>query len=485
MQKERRKEQKAYAKVISVLAVIASIMTIGLLLSISGYVALRFFAGVLVLAVTGELIAHSNGFEGAYGLYMLGSKHGIRTVDRLASFNKKLWDLIADFGIATSFGIASIFAFKHIDKRAFAIGIVALVLIMYFVFPYLGIILDFMPQLSTGVASAQIAASTSHTAPLISAAEAYAIMFIAVLIGGFALFTVGILLFSGVEVIYKVFFAVSTSNYSSLSTQLPGVYPIIPGLTIPLAAGIISLAILLIVHEFSHGIQARLAKVKIKSIGIVLFGIIPFGAFVEPDEKMVKKLDKRKQNKIFIAGISANIIASLIFFVPMLVVLEYVLPSINTNGVTITATISNTPAYNTLSTGTTLLKWNNYTISNEYALAEAESNYASTHSNSSVILTTNKGIVRITPLSTGELGIIVKPASITNALLVSNFAFEIFALSFALNFFVAIFNLLPIPGFDGWRIYENKIKSKTTLNALLALTLIAILLNVVPWAWYL
>ena len=56
-----------------------------------------------------------------------------------------------------------------------------------------------------------------------------------------------------------------------------GVAPIIPGVDIPLFAGIISIAILLIIHEFSHGILAKKAKVKLKEIGLLVFGFIPIG----------------------------------------------------------------------------------------------------------------------------------------------------------------------------------------------------------------
>jgi len=47
---------------------------------------------------------------------------------------------------------------------------------------------------------------------------------------------------------------------------------------------------------------------------------------------------------------------------------------------------------------------------------------------------------------------------------------------------VGIVNLLPIPGFDGWQIYRLE-ASKKVVNALAAIVLIALILNVVPWFW--
>jgi len=71
--------------------------------------------------------------------------------------------------------------------------------------------------------------------------------------------------------------------------------PVIPGLPIaglgirfPLIIGWISLFIIMIVHEFAHGIMAKAHNIKIKSSGIAFFGPI-LGAFVEPDEERLEK----------------------------------------------------------------------------------------------------------------------------------------------------------------------------------------------------
>lgn len=76
---------------------------------------------------------------------------------------------------------------------------------------------------------------------------------------------------------------------------------------------IIVLAIAAVSHEFSHGIFARIKKVKIKSTGFAFLG--PFtGAFVEPDEDKVKKLKPKKQLAFLSAGTFANIIVTVFFF---------------------------------------------------------------------------------------------------------------------------------------------------------------------------
>ena len=55
-------------------------------------------------------------------------------------------------------------------------------------------------------------------------------------------------------------------------------------------------------------------------------------------------------------------------------------------------------------------------------------------------------------------------------------------ITFLLNLLVGIVNLLSIPGFDGWQIYRLE-ASKKVVNALAAIVLVALILNVVPWFW--
>ncbi|MEM4230271.1 MAG: site-2 protease family protein [Candidatus Pacearchaeota archaeon] len=76
---------------------------------------------------------------------------------------------------------------------------------------------------------------------------------------------------------------------------------------------IIVLAITAIVHEFFHGIFAKINNIKIKSTGFAFLG--PFvGAFVEPDENAIKKLKIKNQLSILSAGSFANWIVTVVFF---------------------------------------------------------------------------------------------------------------------------------------------------------------------------
>ena len=97
----------------------------------------------------------------------------------------------------------------------------------------------------------------------------------------------------------------------SVSIVLPGVE--IPGspIYVPFLSGFIALATVLIVHEFSHGIQAVGEKIPIKSVGLLLVAILP-GAFVEPDEDELKKASRISRLRVYGAGTMANITLALI-----------------------------------------------------------------------------------------------------------------------------------------------------------------------------
>ncbi len=90
----------------------------------------------------------------------------------------------------------------------------------------------------------------------------------------------------------------------------------IPGtFFVPFFYFIISIFVLVIVHEFSHGVMARLYGLKIKSSGLAFLGVLaPIlpAAFVEPDEKKLMKRPMREQLSIFAAGPFSNILLAIL-----------------------------------------------------------------------------------------------------------------------------------------------------------------------------
>jgi|TARA_Y100000031_G_scaffold156123_1_gene209366 membrane-associated protease RseP (regulator of RpoE activity) len=97
-----------------------------------------------------------------------------------------------------------------------------------------------------------------------------------------------------------------------------GASPVIPGLPIagtglvfPLITGWIVLFIIILVHEFSHGVVASAYKIKIKNSGLAFFGPI-LGAFVEPNEKALAKQKDLVQHSVFAAGPFSNFLTVIV-----------------------------------------------------------------------------------------------------------------------------------------------------------------------------
>lgn len=96
----------------------------------------------------------------------------------------------------------------------------------------------------------------------------------------------------------------------------PGVALVLPfklkgSFYVPFFYWIISIFVLAVVHEFSHGIVSRVYNLKIKSSGFAFLGVvvpvIP-AAFVEPDEKQMEKASTLAKLSVYSAGPFSNII---------------------------------------------------------------------------------------------------------------------------------------------------------------------------------
>lgn len=92
----------------------------------------------------------------------------------------------------------------------------------------------------------------------------------------------------------------------SETLAIPGVNPVIP-----VWYGLLSLIVALVIHEGGHGILARFAQLKVKSLGL-LFLVIPIGAFVEPDEHALQRTSLRNKLRMFAAGPGPNIVLALL-----------------------------------------------------------------------------------------------------------------------------------------------------------------------------
>jgi membrane-associated protease RseP (regulator of RpoE activity) len=116
---------------------------------------------------------------------------------------------------------------------------------------------------------------------------------------------------------------------------------------VPFFYWIISIFVILILHEGMHGVMARVYGLKVKNSGLVVLGaLIPLipGAFVEPDEKKLIAAPRKQQLAVYAAGPVMNIVTGLIL---MLLMFTVITPFTNTfysnDGVVVTDLMDGNP----------------------------------------------------------------------------------------------------------------------------------------------
>ena len=129
----------------------------------------------------------------------------------------------------------------------------------------------------------------------------------------------GIRVFADVSVIagflmmgFAFWFLLSNiSNFFVEPTEFAELTVLIPGVTLTSASAIayflLSIPIVLVIHEGAHGIVATLEKIKIKTGGFAIF-IALFAGFVEPDEKEFDNAKKISKLRVIGAGATSNVI---------------------------------------------------------------------------------------------------------------------------------------------------------------------------------
>lgn len=278
-----------------------------------------------------------------------------------------------------------------------------------------------------------------------------------------------------ISAFFMVFMAVlllqsltTITEVSSVSLVLPGVE--VPGspFFIPFFSGFIALITVILVHEFSHGILARVEKVNIKSMGLLLFAILP-GAFVEPDDDEVKELSRPSRMRIYVAGSMANLSLAVVAMIIMTVISSFAIPAVfHEDGVEITRLTEDGNAHDYLKTGMILKSINNYTIADSEDYSSA---VRTLKPNNTVTVLTDQGDysfkLKSNPgnHSLGYMGIQAKAHYLVNDNYANQFYSpclwvlldlpELFMWIFLLNFSIGTFNLLPMKPLDGGALFED------------------------------
>lgn len=296
--------------------------------------------------------------------------------------------------------------------------------------------------------------------------------------------------------------------------QAPQVSLVVPGVDIPgspvfvpLEFGIIALMTVLVVHEFGHGILARVEGVRIKSIGVLLLAILP-GAFVEPDEEDIEKSKKLSKLRIYAAGSVFNLGLALVALISSILIVvtiiggaffglpsftipgtnihtptitaynstDPVFPTFHSDGVQITSVVPGGPSAGILKEGMIIQSINGVSTSNS-------TNYLQVVGNSKIgdnlTFQTNQGTYSVITgsnpnNSTSYVGLRSTEHLVVNSNVEKTYGttlpWILYLLNqllywiFLLNFAIGTFNLLPMKPLDGGLILEELLSYKLSEN---------------------
>ncbi|MFH0954484.1 MAG: site-2 protease family protein [Candidatus Micrarchaeota archaeon] len=267
----------------------------------------------------------------------------------------------------------------------------------------------------------------------------------------------------------------------------PGVAPVLPGIQtpnvpifIPVEAWLSILAIL-IIHEASHGFLSRRHNVPVESSGLLLFGILPIGAFVKPDEKKLGEINHKNQVRVYSAGPTSNLVSMIIVAILAIAIAGFIInPTLgaaidkNNRDATLSVQITKiekefdlcgekypSPAYGALDENSTIVKINDKPIA---TLSDALNALRSNPSEPKTFLLQKNGQVTqktLSPNALGRFGINVKAIQNPQHTTSLSLKIESYAYGFVssvtfwfvfLSFLVAIANFMPFGPIDGGRM---------------------------------
>ena len=335
--REHRSDWRVNVLMLAIVAALTA-LAFGMLLATDLSAMAKFFGSTIIMMLSGEIMRGIMQWDGLLGLIMFKDNRTLGWIDRQAQRYANVWKMLSNVGMVMGYGLLSYFLLgkeERKPKRFALILLVGMPLLIIFLTQVAPLAFDVLKS-AIGVkdlasASAQIRASSPVGGDLnftifgwlISMPMLTAILTVLTLIGGMAMFVwVSILFYAAglvAPLINKIIFmALSLAGRTPavpVIAPIPGGTPILPGVNLPLVEGLIAMAILLVVHEMSHGFLARVHKIKLENAGIVFYGILPFGAFVEPDEKQLDKVPQEQSNQVLVAGSAANMITAMIVLV--------------------------------------------------------------------------------------------------------------------------------------------------------------------------
>ncbi|MFH1637926.1 MAG: site-2 protease family protein [Candidatus Woesearchaeota archaeon] len=307
-----------------------------------------------------------------------------------------------------------------------------------------------------------------------------------------------------------LFLVKETLKFMAVPGTLPPLAPVLPGVSIPGAPAlsfwhwILAIFFVAMVHEFSHGVFARLHKLKVKSSGFAFLGPI-LAAFVEPDEKQINKASLKKQLSVFSAGPFINIVFGIIFLLLLIFVMAPVQQGMFVpGGIVVGEVLEGYPlSAKGLNAPFMMESINGQQIrdANDFfgALGDIKPGER-------IILGTNQGYYNIVAVpnpensSKGFIGMagFTQKLDLADGLKQHQWVTPVFmwlalfvTWLFIINIGVGMFNLMPLGPVDGGKILysilvkyiPNKMTAKKIWLFVSYVSLVLLIINLLPWVW--
>jgi len=400
------------------------------------------------LILCGKAVERAGGFIGGYGVVVLRGRNGFNAMKTLAQKYRRQCIAASELGLTLFFGVLYGWHLykKHPKKLA------------------------------------------AHAALLLFFAWAFQMTAV-----GYADWTI---LFYAISVLFGLattFFLIVGLNAFSITTNFaqaaPGAMPAIPGVTLPIEA-IVSILILMVAHELAHGILFFIEKLRVKSSGVILFGFIPVGAFVEQDEKEFNKAPIDKKRKVLVAGSTANFLVAFVFaLISIPLAFAYAGAS---GGVFVHSVVDNSSAAGILVANSTIVALNGQPVMNTMDLGNELQKLGA--GNTAVIQTLDGNTYFVILKEKGKLGVTVSNAAKKGQEFLQGLLallFSIANLTALLNFMIALFNMMPLFITDGHLIIKEELRkafgpkrqwaADLAAKAIGIIFLAILLVNFLPW----
>ncbi|MBM3309327.1 MAG: site-2 protease family protein [Candidatus Altiarchaeales archaeon] len=469
------------------------------------------FIAIVFILIT--IFLFKTDYERHFLFFVIRTKRGLKFIDFLARLKPELWMLAGDLGLVMSFGgLGALYLLEKektrrnlywslvliatagvsLAKASLAVKLVSILLLALAVW--------LMRRVRNTAASFVLASL------LISCSAGAAVLnlpfYLALLYGffGFPALIIALLLQNAYEILQ--------------GSMLPGISPLLPttregrigmgvpgyDIFIPWWYALIAIVATFAPHELAHGILTRVGKVRLKSVGLLTFGGLVVGAFVEPDEEELKKKQGISKMRVYSAGSIANFAVGILCVLVTLTLVTglsyFVVPG---EGVKISELPAGYPAEKVLEREMVIYEINGNLLSDTESFKNATNGVKP---GNIVTLKTDKGIFQVnttehpTEKGKGYMGVVVIKEikarfECTSWILTSGFLeFLLTSLGWIYFFSISIglVNLLPVPPFDGYRMFDEIVKAswireksvKRVLFSIIAITVFIFLLNVFP-----